>query len=261
MSNVEECGGSVAPAHALIRRSVGDFRTRTTSFAIGTPVTQRRAQAERARRRLLDAALEHFSTSHFDDVTASDIAGSAGVTQGLLFHYFGSKRGLYLEVLREAASRVGAATTSPAETASAGDCFRQMIHAHLTYLGDHRDFALRLILGGDGGDPEARAIFDQARWRTIEWTCALLDLDSTNLAVGLMLRSCQGSLDEATAFWLNHDHPFGRDEMVEVVVQLLVTSLRCAARLDPRLDVSTALSALTGSEERATPPEPHRPAT
>jgi AcrR family transcriptional regulator len=197
----------------------------------------------------LDAALEQFSTRHFDEVTASDIAGSAGVTQGLLFHYFVNKRGIYLEVLREAALRVGSATTSTTDAAAAGDRFRQMIHAHLTYLSSHRDFALRLVLGGDGGDPEAREIFDRARSRTIEWTCALLDLDSNRPAIQLMLRSCQGSLDEATAFWLKHDHPFGRDEMVEVVVELLITSLRCAAQLDPEANVSGAISALTRSAD------------
>lgn len=208
-------------------------------------MTQRRAQAERARRRLLDAALAEFSARHFDDVTTSDIAGAAGLAQGLVFHYFGSKRGIYVEVLREAALRVGAATTSETDTEPAGHRFRQMIRAHLTYLSDHRDFALRLILGGGGGDPQAREIFDQARWHTIEWTCALLGLDSARPAIRLMLRSCQGSLDEATAFWLTNDHPFALEEMVEMVVDLLSASLRCAVRLDPGLDVSTAISALT----------------
>jgi len=208
-------------------------------------VTRRRAQAERARRRLLDAALAEFSVRHFDHVTTSDIAESAGLAQGLLFHYFGNKRGIYVEVLREAALRVGAATTSNTDSGPAGDRFRQMIRSHLTYLSDHRDFALRLILGGGGGDPEARDIFDQARWHTIEWTCELLDLDSTRPAIRLMLRSCQGSLDEATGFWLTNDHPFALDEMVEMIVQLLVASLRCAVRLDPSLDVKTAIAALT----------------
>jgi AcrR family transcriptional regulator len=213
-------------------------------------VTQRRAQAERARRRLLDAALAEFSVRHFDQVTTSDIAEAAGLAQGLLFHYFGNKRGIYVEVLREAALRVGAAATSDTDTGPAGDRFRRMIRAHLTYLGDNRDFALRLILGGGGGDPEAREIFDQARWHTIEWTCALFDLDSSRPAVRLMLRSCQGSLDEATAFWLTNDHPFAVEQMVEIVVEMLITSLRCAVRLDPGLDISTAISALADSGAR-----------
>jgi hypothetical protein len=60
-----------------------------------------------------------------------------------------------------------------------------------------------------------------------------------------MLRSCAGALDEATTYWLKNGRPFDPDAMVDVVVELLVTSLRCAARLDPEIDVSSAIAQLT----------------
>ena len=75
--------------------------------------TQRQVQAELTRRKLLDAAVGHFSAHHFDDVATSDITEAAGVAQGLLFHYFGNKRGIYLEALRDAANKLNAATTPP----------------------------------------------------------------------------------------------------------------------------------------------------
>jgi hypothetical protein len=59
-----------------------------------------------------------------------------------------------------------------------------------------------------------------------------------------MLRSCAGGLDEATVYWLKNGRPFDSDAMVEVVVQLLVTSLRCAAQLDPGIGVSAAVAKL-----------------
>jgi len=40
------------------------------------------------------------------------------------------------------------------------------------------------------------------------------------------------------------ERPFDPDAMVEVVVELLVTSLRCAAQLDPEIDVSNAIAKL-----------------
>jgi hypothetical protein len=40
------------------------------------------------------------------------------------------------------------------------------------------------------------------------------------------------------------ERPFDPDAMVEVVVELLVTSLRCAAQLDPQIDVSNAVAKL-----------------
>jgi AcrR family transcriptional regulator len=158
------------------------------------PATQRQAQAESTRRKLLEAAVEHFSARHFDDVAARDITETAGVAQGLLFHYFGNKRGVYLEALHDAATRLTAATTTPVEAGSPGEQFRRMLQAHLAYLSEHDDLALRLVLGGSGGDPEAWEIFDQFRWRTIEWTCHLLELDPTRPALRLMLRSSRAAL-------------------------------------------------------------------
>jgi AcrR family transcriptional regulator len=209
------------------------------------PATQRRVQAELTRRKLLEAAVEHFSTRHFDDVATSDITETAGVAQGLLFHYFGNKRGVYLEALRDAAAKLNAAAIPPSGDESPGTQFRQMLRAHLEYLSEHDDLALRLVLGGSGGDPEAWQIFDQSRWLAIEWTCQLLELDLARPALRLMLRSCAGALDEATTYWLKNERPFEPDALVEVVVDLLVTSLHCAARLDPQIDVGNAVAKLT----------------
>ncbi len=218
------------------------------------PATRRREQAEVTRRKLLDAAVAHFSARHFDDVATGDITESAGVAQGLLFHYFGNKRGIYLEALGDAANKLNAAATPPPGDGSPGERFRQMLRAHLAYFSGHDRLALRLILGGNGGDHEAWEIFDQSRWRTVEWTCQLLGLDFGRQAVRLMLRSCAGALDEATTYWLKNDRPFDPDAMVEVVVQLLITSLRCAAQLDPELDVREAIRTLAGSESLGTSP-------
>ncbi len=66
----------------------------------------RREQADATRRRLVQAALKAFSTRPFDAVAVDDIADAAGVAHGLVFHYFGSKRGLYLEALRDVVRQV-----------------------------------------------------------------------------------------------------------------------------------------------------------
>lgn len=214
------------------------------------PPTRRQEQAELTQRKLLEAAVEHFSARHFDDVATSDITETAGVAQGLLFHYFENKRGIYLAALRDAANRLSAANTPPVGDGSPGRLYREMLRAHLSYLSEHDDLALRLVLGGSGGDPQAWQIFDQSRWHTIEWTCQLLELDLARPALRLMLRSCAGALDEATTYWLKNDRPFDIDAMVEVVIELLVTSLKCAARLDPDIDVSNAIAKLADDQHK-----------
>ncbi len=73
------------------------------------PAAERRAQ-------LLDVALRVFGEQGFHDTSMNDIADAAGVTKPVLYQHFGSKRALFLEVLREVGGRlrdaVGKATAS-----------------------------------------------------------------------------------------------------------------------------------------------------
>ena len=57
---------------------------------------KRAAQKAETKRRLISIAVEVFAENDYDQVTVADIAERAGVAHGLLFHYFKSKRGIYL---------------------------------------------------------------------------------------------------------------------------------------------------------------------
>ena len=61
----------------------------------------RRAQARWRRERMLDAALATFVDKGIDGASVKDITAAAGVTQGLLYHYFDSKDALVLAILTE----------------------------------------------------------------------------------------------------------------------------------------------------------------
>ncbi|WP_084513324.1 TetR/AcrR family transcriptional regulator [Nocardia mikamii] len=199
--------------------------------------TTRAARAAETRQRLIDTAIEEFSTKHYDAVTVGEIAKSAGVAHGLLFHYFGNKRGIYLEAMREAARNLDVSENIPTE-GPAGERIRALFSANLHYLAEHRGLARRLVLGGRGADPEAWELFEADRWRAIEWAARLLRLDPTAKAIRMMLRTAVSSVDEAIAYWIDADQPFDADSVVEALVDLTATSLRCAARLDPTLAVA-----------------------
>jgi len=63
---------------------------------------------ERARRRILDAALTEFAARGFAGARVDRIARGAGLNKRMLYHYFGDKRGLHAAVL-ERAWRAGGA--------------------------------------------------------------------------------------------------------------------------------------------------------
>ena len=75
-------------------------------------VAARRARLSTDARRQQLVALggEMFSERPFDDVSIDDIAAAAGISKGLLYHYFPSKRDFYIAVVRHSADEMEAIT-------------------------------------------------------------------------------------------------------------------------------------------------------
>jgi AcrR family transcriptional regulator len=60
----------------------------------------RRLEPDERRQQILAHAVRLFGERPYAQVSTTDIAGAAGVARGLINHYFGTKRDLYLEVVR-----------------------------------------------------------------------------------------------------------------------------------------------------------------
>jgi TetR/AcrR family transcriptional regulator len=60
----------------------------------------------RSRERIFDAALQEFSTRGFAGARTSAIARRAAINEQMIFHCFGSKEGLYREVLHREMARI-----------------------------------------------------------------------------------------------------------------------------------------------------------
>lgn len=49
--------------------------------------------------KVIDAALASFGTNGYKKTSASDIAAAAGISKAMVFHYFGTKKDLYLYLI------------------------------------------------------------------------------------------------------------------------------------------------------------------
>ncbi len=77
------------------------------------PITYRRAPAEK-RQLLISAARTLFAEQGYLATSTQQIAQAAGVSEGILFHHFGSKRGLF-ECVAQQFAEDGARATMPAQ--------------------------------------------------------------------------------------------------------------------------------------------------
>lgn len=60
-----------------------------------------RLEPDARRRQIVEAARSLYAERSYDDVSLAELARAAGVTRGLLHHYFGSKREIFLAVMRD----------------------------------------------------------------------------------------------------------------------------------------------------------------
>lgn len=113
----------------------------------------RRAEPQPAGRdSLIAAAAERFSRVGFAGASVGDIAKDAGVTQPLVNHHFGSKKGLWQAVVHELFGQLEQALgASEARTAGKPerDQLRELIRTYVTFCGEHPHLMRMLRIEAD----------------------------------------------------------------------------------------------------------------
>lgn len=127
-------------------------------------VTEKRVRLnpEARRAQLIELGVEMLATRTLDELSVEDIAAQAGISRGLLFHYFSSKQEFHLEVARAAAHEL-LRRTEPDPSLSPVDALHGSLTAFVDYVEENPDNYCSLVRGAASGDAEMRAIFDETR--------------------------------------------------------------------------------------------------
>lgn len=121
-----------------------------------------RLEPDARRKQILECAIELFGERPYSDVSTVELASRAGVARALINHYFGTKRALYLEVIR------AMLILPPAERLKVpdDDVERQIdwfLDWFLDVVGRHgRMWLVAIEPDGGGTDPDVRAILAEA---------------------------------------------------------------------------------------------------
>src|SRR5947207_1236868 len=67
---------------------------------------RRRLELDHRREKLLESGRELFSKRSYDEISIDDIARAAGISKGLLYHYYPTKREFYVGTIRAAAGEM-----------------------------------------------------------------------------------------------------------------------------------------------------------
>lgn len=117
-----------------------------------------RMTPEDRRRQLVGIGLRKFVERPVQELSLDEVAAEAGVSRGLLFHYFPSKTDYHRAVVEAAWRRVGRNVTPDAD-AVGPDAVRQVVERFLLQVERRRETYVALVLGQA---PIARATADGA---------------------------------------------------------------------------------------------------
>jgi AcrR family transcriptional regulator len=189
---------------------------------------QRLAHDER-RRQILDCARGLFSERSYDSVSTAEIAAQAGVARGLLHHYFGTKRELYLEVVRGLVRLP--ANPVPRERAGRGleELIEESTERWLGELERNRGTWLAAVgTRGLGRDPEVAEILNRARERTAARIIRALEIEEPADAppeLWAAVRSWGALAEAASVEWLGHRR-IDREQAKVLVVRSFLALVR-----------------------------------
>lgn len=207
------------------------------------PRWERQTPAER-REAILEAAAAQFASRPYAQVKTSDIAAAAGVNRGLIHHYVGTKRELYLEVLRDA---LQVPVFPPLVALDPGSDLRAVLSADVDrWLDDvegDRDawIAAQRASSSVGLDPEVDELIARAREEAIDKALAIMFADVSQAPAALRgMLTCVAALAiQALSEWLELERLTRR----QVHALLLTVALSVWENVDALLgDEATEIS-------------------
>jgi AcrR family transcriptional regulator len=191
------------------------------AWAAMTSPSRTRLDIDARRRQLVGIGLELFSERAYDEIAIEDIAAVAGISKGLLYHYFPSKRDFYVAVVGEAARELRE-RTEPDPQLPPLERLNASLDAYLQHVEHHARGYATLLRGGIGSDAEVRAIVDDARRTFAQRIVDAIGAEggAVTPAVRLAVRGWIGYVEAVVLEWVEH-RALSRDEVRALLAHAL----------------------------------------
>lgn len=111
---------------------------------------------------IMQTASRLFADRSYDALSMDEIAAAADVAKGLIYYYFGSKRGLFLAVIEDAAGHLNALAEEFGDL-SPLERLTRSLDAFLCWADTHRAAFQTITSGGVGVDAEVTALHHRVR--------------------------------------------------------------------------------------------------
>src|SRR6266545_1851768 len=182
-----------------------------------------RMTPDNRREQLLELGVRLFAHRSLDELSIETLAEEAGISRGLLYHYFGNKRDFHRAVVRKAADDL-IAITAPSEEGTSFERMLGSLAQYVDYVIANREGYLSLVKGAAGGNEDMREIYEEARSaltdRIFE-SSTLEELAEYGLvdtpAVRLMVRGWSALTEEVVLAWIDDPRGLDREQLLSAL--------------------------------------------
>ena len=161
-----------------------------------------RLEPDARRAQILRCARELFAGQRYAAVSMEQIAVAAGVRRGLVNHYFGSKRELFIDVVREMLGSFNAAFPLPERDGPLDEVVADHVRRWLDVVeADAATWFALVGAEGFGRDPDVEKLVDRARDAMVEGVVEVLPGEPGD-ELRVVLRAYSGLAEVVTREWL-----------------------------------------------------------
>jgi AcrR family transcriptional regulator len=188
-----------------------------------TTTTRTRLTPDQRRTQLLELGVSLLATRSLDELTIDVLAEEAGISRGLLYHYFGNKHDFREAVVRRAVADLIEQTAPP----PGGEPLERLlasVAAYVDYVVANYQGYVSIVRGAAGGNETLRQVYEETR-------DALTDRIFTEDAQGeiipdtpaarLMVRGWSAMGEEMVLTWVTDPRGVTRDQLLEALAASL----------------------------------------
>jgi AcrR family transcriptional regulator len=174
---------------------------------------------EPGREKILDAARAMFGDRGFDATSIAEIGAGAGISKSVLYHYFGSKAGLYQALLKhDGQALIEAVTAAVPPPDVDAPRLRAGIDAFLEFLSEHPD-TWKLMTRDPPADPELRKVQKRVDGYVAATLRSLLAAPDKHTARPELIDLVALAVRTYASWW--QDHPeVPREQVVDAIADL-----------------------------------------
>lgn len=180
-----------------------------------------RLSPQARREQLLELGVRMLTSRTLDELSVEELAEQAGISRGLLFHYFRNKQDFHRAVVQRAADAL-LETTAPDPNLEPLPRLTASLEHYVDYVSTNYRAYLSLVRGAASGDDALREIFD--RTRDVLTRRITENIEVFGTADGpterLLARGWSAMVEEVVLAWVP-DPRISKEELLSVLTQTL----------------------------------------